>query len=473
MHLGHPPVPNLPIPVIIEGNGQPLGINSELCALTLYQFEVEAHCPGQAILYRLEQFPQLPGVVIRQQGQWIGVISRGQILEQLIHPHGYGQMAADTVAQLHRYFKVQPLVLPLNTSILNAAQQALRRPHEAQNEPIVVQLEDGYALLNAHDLNLAHWHIRGIETQVRLERLQMKMLQSYKMADLGRLVDGVAHEILDPVSFIWGNLSHIDTYTQQMLGLLEAYENEFPEVSGALEIMRQEMEIGYVREDLPKALQSARGGANRLRKLAMSLQNFCHLDEVYPKPANLHSLLDSILLLLQSRLQTHIEIVRDYGNLPPIPCFAGQLGQVFMNILTNMIDSLLEQVIHSSLAQERNDSLGLSVASVGPPKITLQTYVRSRPSSLSTSNDQVRWVSIVLKDNGPGLPPDLEAELCQSFSASTRILKETSLTMSYHIVTAKHGGDLQVRSQRFLHPEHQTLGGSEFEILLPMTLGDG
>jgi signal transduction histidine kinase len=473
MHLGHPPVPNLPIPVIIEGNGQPLGINSELCSLTLYQFEVEADCSGRGILYRLEQFPQLPGVVIRQQGQWVGVLSRGQILEQLIHPEGYEQMTSDTVARLHRYFKVQPLVLPLDTSILNAAQQALRRPSEAQNEPLVVQLEDGYALLNAHDLNLAHWHIRGIETQVRLERLQMKMLQSYKMADLGRLVDGVAHEILDPVSFIWGNLSHIDTYTQQMLGLLEAYENEFPDVSAALESMRQDMEISYVREDLPKALQSARGGANRLRKLAMSLQNFCHLDEVYPKPANLHSLLDSILLLLQSRLQTHIEVVRDYGNLPPIPCFAGQLGQVFMNILTSIVDSLLEQVIHTSVSQDLSDSRRLGVMTSGAPKITLQTHVRSRPSTLPASNDQVRWVSILIKDNGPGLPADAEAELCQPFSAATRIIKETSLTMSYHIVTAKHGGDLQVRSQRFLDPDHQTLIGSEFEILLPMTLGDG
>ncbi|MEM9165092.1 MAG: HAMP domain-containing sensor histidine kinase [Cyanobacteria bacterium P01_F01_bin.4] len=455
-------MPTDALPVQIEGNSQPLGIKSVLGDLTTFRFEAEVSCPLNDLASRFLAFPQLPGVIVRSSDQYLGMISRQQFLEQhLINPSQPFSQLLSPLTTAHPILTLSP-----QTPILTAAQQALRRPVALQSEPIVIASDDGYALLNAAELNIAYWQIRGVETQVRYERLQMQMLQSDKMADLGRLVDGVAHEILDPVSFIWGNLSHVATYSQQLLDLLNIYEKELPQGSAELHQLREDIEVDYICQDLPEAIQSIRSGSNRLRQLAVSLQNFCHIDEVYPKPANLHNLLNSILLLLQSRLTTHIEVVRDYDALPPIPCFAGQLGQVFMNILVNVIDVLLTQIVQQNIVQD----FGESPTPATIPKITLTTRVCSLPSHLSQLAPQSRWVSIVIKDNGPGLPPEAETEIFTALSAEVRILKETSLTLSYSIVTAKHGGHFLVRSQRFTQPDCRTEKGTEFEILLPLSL---
>lgn len=455
------------LPLRFEGGAHPLGLNSTLATLPAYQYEAEAETPIYKIAEQLERFPTLPGVVLREQGQILGVISRQQLLEHFLNSNVREMLWSEPLRALHQYIKVPSLWLSGDMPILMAAQQALNRAPEYQAEPIVVQVVDDYRLLSAAELNVAHWQIKEIETQVRYERLQMQLLQSDKMADLGRLVDGVAHEILDPVSFIWGNLSHINTYANQILTLLQQYETECPETSEQLTQLREEIEIEYIQEDLPLAIKSVRGGANRLRHLAISLQNFCHIDEVYPKPANLHGLLDSILLLIQSRIVTPIKISRVYGKLPPIPCFAGQMGQVFMNILVSLIDALLEREIQ--------DSPELSVASGADPSptITISTDVRSLNSSGANASDANRWVSVVIKDNGPGIPPEAEVDLMQIFSAQSRIVKETSLSMSAHIITAKHGGKFYVRSQRFSQPDYQTQQGTEFEILLPIVVTDG
>ncbi|MEO1400483.1 MAG: HAMP domain-containing sensor histidine kinase [Cyanobacteria bacterium J06635_1] len=462
MTLGPIPVPTDALPVQIEGNSQPLGIKSVLGDLTTFCFEVEVNCVLNDLVSRFLAFPQLPGVIVRGSDQYLGMISRQQFLEQhLINPSQSFSQLLSPLTTAHPI-----LMLSSQTSILTAAQQALRRPVRLQSEPIVIEHDEGYHLLNAAELNIAYWQIRGVETQVRYERLQMQMLQSDKMADLGRLVDGVAHEILDPVSFIWGNLSHVATYSQQLLDLLNVYARELPQGSAELNQLREDIEVDYICQDLPEAIQSIRSGSNRLRQLAVSLQNFCHIDEVYPKPANLHNLLNSILLLLQSRLTTHIEVVRDYDALPPIPCFAGQLGQVFMNILVNVIDVLLTQIVQQNIGQD----FGESPTPTTTPKITITTRVCSLPGHLSQPASQSRWVSIVIKDNGPGLPPEAETEIFTALSAEVRILKETSLTLSYSIVTAKHGGHFLVRSQRFTQPDCRTEKGTEFEILLPLSL---
>ena len=454
------------LPIRLEGDPQPLGLNSTLAILPAYQFELEANSPIYRIAEQLERFPALPGVILREQGRVLGMLSRPQMLEHLLNSKVRKLLWSEPLRVLHQYIKVPSLWLPGNTSILVASQQVLSRPPEYQSEPIIVQVEDHYRILSAAELNVAHWQIKGIETQVRYERLQLQMLQSDKMADLGRLVDGVAHEILDPVSFIWGNLSHINSYAKQLLTLLQQYEAEYSHSSEQLKQLRDEIEIDYIQEDLPLAIKSVRGGANRLRQLAISLQNFCHIDEVYPKPANLHGLLDSILLLIQSRIVTPIQIHRSYGKLPPIPCFSGHMGQVFMNILVSMIDALLEQEIQDL------PETSLPHRSDHAPTITISTEVRSFHPPGSAASDANRWVSIVIKDNGPGLPPEAETDLMQIFSAQTRIVKETSLSMSAHIITAKHGGHFYVRSQRFSQPDYQTQQGTEFEISLPIVLTD-
>ncbi|GAB4383700.1 MAG: hypothetical protein Kow00121_46030 [Elainellaceae cyanobacterium] len=473
MHTPARSRPPIPHPSIAEVSSQELRLETTLVELRLHEFQVESFYTGREAIQILERYPMLPGIVLKEQGQYLGMISRQRLLEFLIRPKGTELFLPRPLSVLYSYAQSNSLILPESTTIVVAAQLALRRPLHQQGEPIVVvstnqdTTQPVYQLLDAHELNIAYWQIRGIETQVRYERSQMQMIQIEKMANLGRLVDGVAHEILDPVGFIWGNLVHLSTYVEQIMELLTLYEQHFPDVPDALTKLRHEIELDYLRQDIPQTFASIRAGANRLKKLANSLQNFCHIDDVYPKPADLHEGLDSILLLLKSRITGEIEIVKNYGHLPPVTCYAGQLNQVFMNILSNATYALLKQVVRQELANEFNyESYSAPLQTKLKPCITITTYVRTLSSEINAINPSPRWVSICIADNGPGLSLDKQQQILDSFSIEKRADKETSLAMSYQIITAKHGGKFYMRS-----PACNAGGtgiGTEFEILLPL-----
>ncbi len=459
-------------------HSQGLSLESTLAELPLHHFQVSAETPGKALAQVFDRHPALPGAILWEDDRFLGIISRQRLLEFLIRPQGMAFLP-QPLSVLYSYTRSSSLILPITTSIVVAAQMALRRSPQERNEPIVVQSHDlqTYQLLDVHELNIAYWQIRGLETQVRYERAQVQMIQTEKMASLGRLVDGVAHEILDPVGFIWGNLVHITHYTSQLLTLLEAYEQHFSNVPAAIAQLQEDIELDYLRQDLPQTLISMRTGADRLKKLSVSLQNFCHLDEIYPKPTNLHECLDSILLLLKSRLSGEIEIVRDYGHLPPIACYAGQLNQVFINILTNAVDALLNRSVRQGIALE----LGQPSVSWSKARIVITTQVVTHANSQDEAHE--RWVSIRIADNGSGVSAEEREEILASFSTEQRAAKETSLGVSYQIVTAKHGGKLNFRSLRSEASSEalpqgsasnsgieplETQSGTEFEILLPL-----
>ena len=441
-----------------------LSMQSTLNDLPRCSFIVTAHCPIQALMERFIQFPDLPGVLIASLGgdtlsQRHGqrLLTRQQLLECLLHT---GQVAANASIQRLLYIADRnALTLPVETPILEAAKQALKRSLDQQNTPILIQQSNGSCqLLDSRILNLAYWQIRGIETQFRYERLQMQLLQNEKMAALGRLVDGVAHEILDPVGFIWGNLSYIASYTQQQSELLAAYESALPSPPQQISQLAADIELDYLRSDLPAAIKSAQGGAHRLKQLATSLQNFCHIDEIHPRPADINTLLDSTLHLLKSRIATPIAIQRDYGKLPPLPCYAGQLSQVFMTLFTYLLDALLAQ-------SQQPDAL---IAPSHQPKITIATHVCSINKQLANES---HWVSIKIRDNGPGLSQKSKAKILNSFSTESRSRRETGLALSYQIVTARHGGRFWLRSARASDiKELRELPslGTEFEIRLPL-----
>jgi signal transduction histidine kinase len=427
--------------------------------LPLYCFQIELETPGWQLAETFEQYPSLPGAVLVEDDRFRGMISRRQFLEYLIRPHGIELFLKQPLRVVHSYTRDAVVSLPGNLPIVTAAQQALRRSPNYVGEPILVQVSGReYYLLDIHALNIAYWQIRGIETQVRYERAQAQMIQSDKMASLGRLVDGVAHEIIDPISFIWGNLSHVACYCDNLLELLQVYETLLPHPPEKVARLREELEVDFLRQDLPQTLQSIRTGTERLSKLATGLQNFCHIDAVYPKPADLHELMDGILLLLKSRLSSNIQIVRNYGHLPPVTCFAGQLNQVLMNLLSNAIDALINQIVSQQVDQEQpvpNRKMGTA-----DPAIIITTQMRSIPSA---PGESTRWVSICIADNGPGLSAEAQQRLRESFSIKKRTEKETSLAMSYQIVTARHGGRLEFHS-----PARNSDRGTEFEILLPL-----
>lgn len=459
---------NISPPVRSGGSPQTLCLESTLQELPLYTFRVEIGCSSAQVAQVFEKHPLLAGAILTEQGRFAGMISRRRFLESLIRPHGLTLFLQEPIGTLYSYIRTELLLLPDTTPIVVAAQQALRRSRELLGEPIVVQVDlETYLLLDIHELNIAYWQIRGIETQVRYERAQAEMIQTDKMARLGRLVDGLAHEVLDPVGFIWGNLTYMDTYSQDLIRLLAAYEASVPNPSPELTALQEEVELDFIRHDFVRSLDSIKAGAERLRKLATSLQNFCYIDTIYPKPADLHELLDGILLLLKSRLSSEIEVVKSYGRLPPVLCFSGQLNQVFMNIISSAVNVLLDQAVRLQLSSEFK-SLANSVAGSidQKPRIEITTEVRSL--SPTATSLETRWVSIRIANNGPPIPLAKQAQILESFSIERRAAKETSLSVSYQIITARHGGQLKLRSPCFEVDDPTNATGTEFEILLPL-----
>ncbi|MBE9049580.1 sensor histidine kinase [Nostocales cyanobacterium LEGE 11386] len=440
-------------PVLSGGSDRDLGLESTLQELPMYNFQVEISCTGAEVANFFEKYPLLPGAILLEQGKFMGMISRRRLLEFLVRPYGQELFTQKSLDVLYSYARTAIVLLPDTTSILTAIQHTLRRSPELLAEPIVVQTAaNTYRLLDIHDLNIAAWQIQGIETQVRYERSQAQMIQNDKMARLGRLVDGVAHEILDPVGFIWGNLTYISNYSQDLLKLIAAYEQDLPHTSQAIKHIKEEIEFDFLEQDLSKSLASIRTGAERLKKLVTSLQNFCHIDEVHPKPIDLHACIDSIVLLIKSRLKGEIEVIKHYGKLPPVSCFMGQLNQVLMNILSQAVDALLNEAVRQKFQQNYPPT-------AAKPQIKITTAVISLAATKPDAPDS-RWVSVCIADNGPGMSQESQQQIIEFFSLEKWADKETSLGMSYRIITARHGGQLKFRSQ---------LGvGTEFEILLPL-----
>lgn len=449
-------------PFLSTGSDRDLTLDSRIEELPMYSFAVEISFTGEEVGKYLEKYPQLPGVILVEQGTYYGMISRRRLLEFLIRPQGKEFLFQQPLSVIYSYARTAILQLPGNTRILRAMQITLQRcfptdtllrSPEAFTEPIVVQNPDHtYSLLDVQELHIAAWLLQGIETQIRYERSQVQIIQNEKMASLGRLVDGITHEILDPVGFIWGNLTYVSHYSQDLLKLIAAYEQELPEIPGDISLLKEEIEFDFLEKDLSQALSSIRTGAERLKKMVTSLQNFCHLDAIYQKPIDIHLCIDNILLLINSRFKKEIKIIKKYDTLPPVMCFPGELYQVFMNIISQGIDNLLDTAVRQQLYAE-------SPTEENQPKIEITTSVISRDMTNDNIPDS-RWVVICIADNGGGISEAEQQEILALLAGGKKTERETSLASSYRIITARHGGELNLRSQ----PGK----GTEIEIMLPL-----
>jgi signal transduction histidine kinase len=285
-----------------------------------------------------------------------------------------------------------------------------------------------------------------------LQQAQSQLIQSEKMSSLGQMVAGIAHEINNPVNFIYGNISHINQYTQDLLYLLELYQQEYPDPAPKIQAQQEEIDLDFLVEDLPKLLSSMQVGVDRIRQIVLSLRNFSRVDQAQMKPVDIHEGIDSTLLLLQNRLKPSggnpgIQMIKEYGKLPLVECYAGQMNQVFMNILVNAIDALEEGSDRGSWV------MGNREESSNSPLPTIR---------IRTEMGDGNKVVIRIADNGSGMTEAVRKQLFDPFFTTKAVGKGTGLglSISYQIVVKKHGGVLKCFSQ----PGQ----GTEFWIEIPL-----
>lgn len=272
------------------------------------------------------------------------------------------------------------------------------------------------------------------QTLQDLTQAQLQLIQAEKMSSLGELVAGIAHEINNPVSFIYGNLSYLKEYTDKLLDLLKIYQEHYPEPVAAIHTVAEESDLEFIQSDLRKILGSMKSGTERIREIVLSLRNFSRLDEAEFKAVDLHEGIESTLLILCHRLNAspdrpEIHIQRDYSELPKVECQAGQLNQAFMNILSNAIDAL---------------------ESTSQPQITIRTSVVGES------------VEIAISDNGTGISSEIQQKIFNPFFTTKPVGKGTGMGMSisYQLIVEKHHGKLECCS---------TEGeGTEFLIQIPI-----
>ncbi len=301
-----------------------------------------------------------------------------------------------------------------------------------------------------------------------LKSTQSQLIQAEKMSGLGQLVAGIAHEINNPVNFIYGNLSYADSYTTELLNLIAAYRHHYPNPVAAVQAKLEEIDIDFLTNDFVKLISSIRVGAERIQEIVQSLNKFSRSDESGSKFVDIHEGLDSTLMILKSRLKAtssrpEIQIERDYGDLPQVNCYVGQLNQVFMNLLTNAIDALEEDAQANGTWQVINEKPIWIREDGKAAKILIQTAIQTNNQSINQSiNLNSDRLIIKISDNGKGIPEELRNRLFDLFFTTKPVGKGTGLGLSiaYQIITENHGGKLSYNSE---------MGkGTEFVIDIPL-----
>ena len=295
---------------------------------------------------------------------------------------------------------------------------------------------------------------------LELQRTQAQLVQTEKMSSLGQLVAGVAHEINNPVGFITVNINYACDYIQDLLRILNLYQQHYPQPAEEIKSELQEIDLDFLIKDFPKLLNSMQVGADRINQIVLSLRKFSRPDEAEMKPVDIHESIDNTLMILRHRLNgtggnPKIEVIKEYGMLPLVECYAGQLNQVFMNLISNAIDAL-----ESESGEENNDSNVL-------PESGTKQQINFPPTAsptikISTEVKEKKWIVICIQDNGLGMTEEVRQQLFQPFFTTKAMGKGTGLglSISYQIVVEKHGGDLHC----FSVPGQ----GTQFMIEIPL-----
>ncbi|WP_224412364.1 sensor histidine kinase [Oscillatoria salina] len=418
-----------------------LTLESTLQELSLYDFQIELSSLGKEVAYRFNTNPLIPGVILTRNRCFVGIISRRHFLEIMSRPYGIELFFKRPLNSLYDFTHTDVLILSGNTLIVEAAKLALQRHAELIYEPIVVQLEPQvFRLIDIHQLLIAQSNIHELTTRLLDEKTQAHLVQTEKMASLGRMIAGIAHEIRNPVNSINGNSEFLGNYCEDLIGLVAAYQREFSQKPPKIKEIESEIELDFLLEDLPKILQSMKLGAEKLTQIVASFRNFSRMDDKKRQVFDIHESIDGTLLILNNNLKKGIQVIKNYGELPAFFGYSGLLSQVFMNIIANAIDALMDK----QLEADKN----------WQPQIIITTN--------SLENEAKKWIVIKIADNGPGIPLEIQEKIFENFFTTKPLGKGTGLglAISNQIVTEKHGGKLQFNSQLDV--------GTAFEIILPV-----
>lgn len=389
----------------------------------------------------------LQEIIHGKQGRRVEQLS--QTLEDLVDSTGVQEKKAGTA---FRRAKVLRLIIIIMSMVISMAiamalalytSRAIARPIKAVTKvakqatqesnfqlqaPVTSNDEIGVLATSLNQL------IQQVATQIReLKQAQAQLIQGEKMSSLGQMVAGIAHEINNPVNFIYANLSHANDYTQELLEIIQLYQQYYPQPEPEIKNRIEDAELDFIGEDLPKIISSMHTGAERIRQIILSLRNFCHLDEAEMKQVDINEGINNTLLLLNHRLNSGIEVIHQYDTLPLVECYPAQLNQVFWHIISNAIDELLSH-----------------------PQLTFQPQILIQTKLVNEQQLKVR-----IRDNGKGISPKIKEKIFDPFFTTKLVGEGTGmgLAICYQIVE-KHRGQIQVIS---------SLGqGTEFVVTLPI-----
>ena len=342
----------------------------------------------------------------------------------------------DNHFNIAHFLKIIAYLVPLAGLVLDYVYT--QRTLEARNGEFYREIQDRKAAQHQLQVTLAD-----------LKQTQVQLIQSEKMSGLGQMVSGIAHEINNPVNFIHGNLRYLNDCVKDLVDLSTLYQFTYTEPPETIQTKLEDVDLTFLQTDIPKLLKSMKMGTERIREIVQSLRTFSRLDEAACKDADIHAGLESTLLILQHRLQAQpdrpaVKIVRHYDKLPLIECYAGQLNQVFMNVMANALDAM----------EDRDCDRTYEEMQKSPSMLTLTTELLSAENRLL----------VTIEDNGPGISDETLSKMFDPFFTTKPVGKGTGLGMSisHQIVTEHHKGTLTC---------HSTVGeGTAFTIRIPTLL---